>query len=184
MDNAELTEIAQQLMPERTADDLVSTDVMRVRSIEESIILLEQRDSFFGQTPGRALGAGFPQLARENKSRITVTPYNYGEDKVMDEQFLLLSRQIGQFGVAQNNAKEQASDALNLIDRFIKRYKYNVWTLLTTGTYSVLGAAGELIGEDTYTFQSFTVNTAWSNLSASTPIADLRNMRLLHRGTR
>ena len=183
MDNAELTAIAQQLMPERTTDDLVFSDVLRVRSIEESIILFEQRDSFFGYTPGRALGTGFPTLAREAKNRITVTPYNYGEEKVMDESFLLLSRQMGEFGAPQRNAEEQVNDALNLIDRFIKRYKYNTWTLLTTGTYSVLGPKSEIIGGDSYNFQSFTVNTAWSNFASSVPIEDLRNMRLQHRGT-
>jgi hypothetical protein len=183
MDNAELTYIAQQLMPERTTDDVVFNDVLRVRSIAETIILFEQRDSFSGYTPGRRSGSGFPSLAREAKNRITVTPYDYGEEKFMDEDFLRMSRQMGEFGMPQRNAEEQVSDSIHLIDRFIKRYKYNVWTLLTTGTYSVLGPKGELIGSDSYTFQNFTVATAWSNFSASTPIEDLRNLRLLHRGT-
>jgi hypothetical protein len=170
-------------MPERTTDDIVFSDVLRVRSIAESIILFEQRDSFYGYTPGRTSNTGFGVLGREAKTRTTVTPYDYGEDKVMDEQFLRMSRQMGEFGMPQRNAEEQMSDVLNLIDRFIKRYKYNVWTLLTTGTYTVLGPEGEFIGGDSYTFQSFTVATAWSNFSAATPIEDLRNNRLLHRGT-
>jgi hypothetical protein len=183
MDNAELTAIAQQLMPERTTDDIVFNDVLRVRSIAESIILFEQRDSFDLYTPARSQETGWGQLARENKSRITVTPYDYGEEKVMDESFLRLSRQMGEFGQPQRNADEQMSDTIHLIDRFIKRYKYNVWTLLTTGTYSALGPKGEYVGGDSYTFQSFTVNTAWSNFGSSVPIEDLRTMRLQHRGT-
>lgn len=183
LDNAELTYFAQQLMPERTTDDVVFTDVLRVRSIEESLILAEQRDSFFGATPARGLGTGFGQVAREAKNRITITPYNYGEEKVMDEAFLMLSRQMGEFGMPQRNAEEQMSDSINLIDRFIKRYKYNVWTLLTTGTYTALGPKGEFVGGDSYTFQSFTVATAWSTFASATPLEDLRNMRLQHRGT-
>ena len=90
---------------------------------------------------------------------------------------------MGEFGMPQRNAEEQMSDSMNLIDRFIKRYKNNVWTLFTTGTYSVLGPKGDYIGGDSYNFQSFTVTTAWSDFSAAVPIEDLRNMRLQHRGT-
>src|SRR5262245_40029602 len=110
MDNAELSVIAQQLMPERTTDDVVFTDVLRVRSIAQQIILMEQRDSFFGTTPARSTMTGFGVLSREAKSRIPVTPYNYGEDKIMDEDFLLWARQIGDFGTPQDNAAEQVSD--------------------------------------------------------------------------
>ncbi len=174
--------IAQQLMPERTTDD-IAFDILRVRSIAEMIILFEQRDSFSGYSTGRRSGAGFRVVPREEKRRFTVTPYDYGEEKVMDEDFLRMTRQMGTFGMPQRNGEEQINDIIHLIDRFIKRYKYNLWTLLTTGTYSVLGEKGEFIGGDSYVFQSFTVSTAWSNFAASTPIEDLRNMRLQHRGT-
>lgn len=183
LDSAELSLLNQQLMPERIANDILFTDLLPFRAIRERIILKEQRDSFFGTTPGRNPGAGFGQLARESKNRLSITPYDFGEDALMDEEFLLKSRQIGQFGVAQNNAEEQQSDLIKLQDRFFKRVKYNWWTLVTTGTYTVLGPAGEYVGGDSYTFQSFTVATAWSNYAASTPILDLRNQKLLHRGT-
>lgn len=180
--NAELNAVLQNLLPERTMNDPVFTDIMRPRSIQEQTILWEQKDSFYGYTPGRAPGTGFGQVAREGFDRYSITAVQYGEEKIMDEKFVLNSRQIGQFGTRMNLTETQMSDQLHLIDRFIKRYKYNVWNLLTTGQYRALGPKGELVGSDSYTFNSFTVATAWSNYSASTPLLDLRNMKLKHRG--
>lgn len=180
--NAELTSVLQNLLPERTLDDPVFTDIMRPRAIKEQTILWEQKDSFFGFTPARATGAGFGQIAREGMDRFSVTAVGYGEEKVMDEQFMLNSRQMGEFGSPIDLTEVQMSDQLNLISRFITRYKYNTWNLLTTGTYRALGPKGELVGQDSYTFASFTVAVAWSNYSSATPIADLRNLALKHRG--
>lgn len=182
MNSAELSYILQELLPERTMTDVVFTDLMRPRAIREQTILMEQRDSFYGYTPGRVPGASFAQVNREAKNRITLEAVQYGEDKVMDEKFMLMSRQIGTFASPMDLTEEQMNDQVHLIDRFIKRYKKVTWDLFTTGKYQALGANGELVGQDSYTFTQFSAAVDWSTLGSATPLFDLRTMKLKHRG--
>src|ERR1019366_1493305 len=112
--NAELTAILQNLLPERTFDDPFFRDVMPISSIREQMVLWEQRDLFTGYTPGRTPGTDFGQISREGKDRFAVTPVQYGEEKSMSEDFMLNSRQMGTFGDVIDLTEEQGSDQLNL----------------------------------------------------------------------
>ena len=183
MNAAELTSILQVLVPERTMDDIVFTELMRPRAIGQQIILVEQRDSFYNYTPARVAGTSFSQLNRESKGRFTLEAVQYGEDKPMDEKFMLMSRQMGTFGTPVDLTEEQMNDQLNLIDRMITRLKKITWDLFTTGTYKALGANGELIGTDSYNFGQLTAAVDWSNWASATPLADMRNWKLQHRGS-
>ena len=155
---------------------------MRPRSIDEQTIAWEQEQNFYGYTPGRPYGTGFGQIARQGFSRLSTKAVPYGEEKVMDEEFMLTARQMGEFGDRVNLTDQQMSDQLNLVSRMITLYKYNVWNLLTTGTYKALGPKGELVGTDSYNFGSFTAAVDWSNYASATPLLDLRTGKLKHRG--
>ena len=183
MNAAELTKILQVRIPQRIGDkDPVFNDLCRPRSIDTQIILFEQRDSSSLFTPGRNFGSDFGTVQREAKNRIQLTSVQYGEDKVMDEEFMLMSREMGQFGSPIDLTQEQLSDQDYLIDRMKTRYKLNWWNLVCTGSYSALGPAGELVGGGSYTFQQNQAAVDWSNFSASTPLLDMRNWKLQGRG--
>ena len=181
--NAELNEILQTLIPEKTFLDPLLTKILPVRSVEEQEVMADQRAGFYGATQGRDYGTGFGTVPRETKQRFAVPIGLYGEDKPMDEKFVMQSRKIGTFADVLDLRKEQGSDMENLLDRMIKLMLSTGWSMLTTGSYTNYGPDGKtVIASDSYTLGSFTVAVAWSNFASSTPMADLRNIKLKHRG--
>jgi hypothetical protein len=179
--NVTLYQALQTLIPKRFGEDPIFK-ILPVMSQREQEVAVDSRFSYFGATQGRQQGAGFGTVAREEKGRAAVPTFPYGEDKPMNEEFMMKSREIGTFGTAINIKKEQGKDMENLTDRIISRFQEDFWNLMTTGTYSVADQNGTIIGSDSYAFGQFTVATPWSNLSAATPLADLRRLKLNHRG--
>ena len=95
--NAELSEILQTLIPEKTFLDPLLTKILPVRSVEEQEVLVDQRAGFYGATQGRDYGTGFGTVPRETTQRFAVPIGLYGVDKPMDEKFVMQSRKIGTF---------------------------------------------------------------------------------------
>ena len=180
--NAELFAVLQNLIPVKTFEDPIFTDIMPVRSTKAQRVIWDQRDDYKGLTGARGYGGPFGQVKREGIKRYGVDPVPFGEDKLMSEDWFLNTRQEGTFGDAIDLTQGQMEDQVHLLDRAINRLRKVGWDLVTTGTYSVLGPNGQVIGTDSYTLKSYTAAVSWANFASSTPLLDLRNIKLLHRG--
>lgn len=100
----------------------------------------------------------------------------------IDEVELTTRRQFGSFNtpIAISDLVMDRQDYL--LNRRIDRMRYIGWTLLTTGTFSITNADGSVSHTDTFSIQTFTATTPWSTLATSTPLRDLRAVKLLGRG--
>lgn len=179
--NAELSMILQDKLPVLTMTDPLF-GLMPIRSKDVARVVWEQRGSYVGLTSARGYDGGYGRVNRESVSRFGVDPAPYGDQKFMSEDWLTNSRQAGTFGTSIDLTEGQAGDQDHLITRMIQRIKQVGWTMLTTGTYSVLGPLGQLIMTDTFNLNPFTVPTPWSNVATATPLLDLRTAKLRHRG--
>lgn len=180
--SADLRVIMQQKLPVLTANDPIFTDIMPIGQSKTEIILWEQRDNYQGLLSPRQYNGGFGRVQREGINRFKVQPGKYGDQKIMDEEFITASRQIGKFGDAFDVQDQQARDQDHLLTLGFQRLKKVGWDLVTSGTYSVLDANGVQLVTDTFSTQTFTASVAWSNLSTATPLADARAIKLKHRG--
>ncbi len=179
--NAELSMILQDKMPVLTLNDPLFS-LMPIRSKDVARVVWDQRGNYVGLTSARGYDGGYGRVNREAVSRFGVDPAPYGDQKIMSEDWLTNSRQAGSFGNAIDLTEGQAGDQDHLITRMVQRLKQVGWTLFTTGTYSVLGPMGQLIMTDTFNLTPFNVVTPWSTVATSTPLLDLRNAKLRHRG--
>lgn len=179
--NAELSMILQDKLPVLTMKDPLF-ELMPIKSKDVARLVWDQRGNYVGLTSARGYDGGYGRVNRESVSRFGVDPAPYGDQKFMTEDWLTNSRQAGTFGTAIDLTEGQAGDQDHLIARMIQRIKSVGWTLFTTGTYSVLGPLGQLIMTDTFNLTPFNVATTWATVATATPLLDLRNAKLRHRG--
>lgn len=180
--NYSLREIAQEKVAVLTLNDPVFTDIMPITSENTDEVVWQQRDSYRGLMQPRSLGGPYSVITREGQSTYKMKPGYYGDQKVMDEQFLVSSRQIGTTNAPIDLTVEQGKDQDHLLTRAIQRLKLVAWKFVCTGAYSVLDAMGNVIAADATSITPFTVAVAWSDHANSTPLADLRKVKTRHRG--
>lgn len=179
--NAELSMILQDKLPVLTLKDPLF-ELMPVKSKNVARVIWDQRGNYTGLTSARSYDGGYGKVVREAINRFGVDPAPYGDQKIMSEDWLTNSRQAGTFGNAIDLTEGQGGDQDHLTTRMIQRLKLVGWTLFTTGTYSVLGPLGQLIQTDTFNLTPFNVATTWATVATATPMLDLRNAKLRHRG--
>lgn len=180
-DSATLQEILQDKIAALTFDDPLFAMFPLDRD-DTNTLMWEQRDNWQGLTAARAFDGGFGRVQREGFNRYTVIPGAYGDQKVLSEEYLTTSREIGEFGTAIDITKGQALDQEHLLARMVARVKKIVMDLLVNGNYSVPGPNGATIITDTFSLQSFTASVSWATAATSTPLADMRTMKLKSRG--
>jgi hypothetical protein len=106
--------------------------------------------------------------------RFEMTPGYYGSFDVIEEDELTRRRKIGTFGDTVDLSELILDRQQELTVAEINRIKLICWTLATTGTFSTYDERGNLSHTDEFPLQTFTPATAWSNLTSSTPLKDLR----------
>jgi len=180
--SAVLTEILQDKMPVLTFDDPLFTDIMPTRSVNAALVIWEQRDNYKGLLTARIADEGYGKVKREGLSTFTVTPGLYGDQKEMHGSWLTNARQAGQFGQAIDLNVAQQEDMEHLLTRAISRIRKIGWDLVTNGIYQVPGPNGSIIYQDTFNLTPFNAATAWATVATATPMLDMRNAKLRHRG--
>jgi len=179
--SAELTKIAQLKMPRLTADRPVF-DFFPMRNDDNYLVMWEQQDNYTGLAQVRGLNGEPPKVNRIGARRYQFTPGVYGEHKQVDEFILTTRRQYGSFGNPIDIADIVTGDQDHLLERERDRVESIIWTLLTTGTFSVPSINGGVIHTDTLPLQTFSSAVTWSTTGTATPLADLRAIQLLNRG--
>jgi hypothetical protein len=153
-----------------------------MESVDAHVLKWEQFDNFQGLQAVRGLNGEPPKVRRVGLKQYQMAPGAYGEFAEIDELELTSRRQIGTFGdvIKLDDLVMQAQNHLQ--QREIDRIRLILWTLLTTGTFSVSTLMGGVSHSDTYPFQTFTAGVAWATFATATPLANFRSVQLLSRG--
>jgi hypothetical protein len=179
--NAELMEIAQDKLPNLMADRLGFT-LMPIRNIDASILKWEQKDNYIGLMQIRGINGSAPRVNRVGQKGYLMQPGVYGEFLDVDELEITTRRPIGQFSGAIPIDDIVMGLQDQLLERRLNRMEQIIWTLLTTGTFSVSSATGGVAHTDTFTLQTSNASD-WGTAATATPLADFRAVQLLGRGT-
>lgn len=183
LESYELQEVLQNLIAPDKLTDPLFTDIMTIDSTMASKLVWQQRDNFPGLTNYRGNFDGpFGVVSREGISEFTVLPGPYGDEKPMSGEFLARSAEIGTPGTPMDISEAQGSDVRHLLGRAINRIRKIGWDLVTTGNYQVTNAQGGTVLLNQFNLTPFNVAVAWTNFSTATPLLDLRNAKLRHRG--
>lgn len=177
----ELMLIAQDKIA-RLVQDRPVFDFFPIENSDSTQLTWEQEDNYLGLQQIRGLNGDPPKVIKTGVKRYTMMPGVYGEFEPIDEIELTLRRQFGTWAtpVSIDDLVMRVQDKLLL--RRLDRIELIIWTLMTTGTFSVAGPSSAILATDSYTVQTFSAGTSWGTFATSTPLADVRAIQLLARG--
>lgn len=178
--SAELSEIAQKMLPVLTMDDPISK-ILPTRETQDSLLMWDQMDDYIGLQQVRGLNGAPGRVARVGAKRYMMEPGVYGDFSEISEMELTQRAKLGTFHERVNIEDLVVKETEKLLHRRIARIRQIGWTLLTTGTFSVSKPDGGVIHTDTYSIQTYS-GSDWSTAATGTPLADFRGVQLLSRG--
>lgn len=174
----------QKIGPEKVARmsaNRVGFQIMPMRRVNAGIIQWEQMDNYFGLQQMRGLD-GAPLHVKQVGSRLfSFNPGVYGEFSTIGETELTLRS-----GSIVGEAPVDVSDLVlakqdQLIQRELDRIEQIIWTLVSSGTFSVSTGQG-VAYTDTFTLQTASAAVAWGTVATATPLVDFRTVQLLGPG--
>jgi hypothetical protein len=145
---------------------------------DADVLLWEQRDNYFGLMQVRGLNGEFPRVLPTGAKRYRMEPGYYGEFMEVDEAEL--TRRAAMTSYTQYiDVGDLVRERQNrLTGRHFDRMEQQLWTLCSTGTFSVAAANGAILHTDTFTLQTFTASVPWATVATATPLADFRAVQL------
>lgn len=179
--SAELSLIERDKLAVLTMDDPIF-DLFPIENSDAAKVMWEQKDNFTGLMSIRGLNGSPGHVAAKGMRRFEMNPGRYGSFALIEEGDLELRRQLGTLGQPISLDELVGDRQDQLLDRRINRMRWILWTLVTTGTFSVASDDGGIVHTDTYPFQTQTALVAWSSLTTATPLKDLRSLKLKARG--
>lgn len=185
-----LFKIEQEKLPTLTQDDPIF-DYFPITSKPTIDIRFEQRDNYTGLQQLRGVGGEPNRVVNVGAKSFLIPSGVYGEYKAIDEKEMLERRPLGTWEgyVEISDLVMDAQD--QLLTRRLDRIRWIMWTLLTTGTFSVSLPGGAVGHTDSYAtvstigqygMQTASSAVAWSTFATATPLQDFRTMKLLARG--
>lgn len=184
--NAELTRIAQDLLPRLAANDPIF-EYFPITQRDAPVLIWDQLDNYKGLQQLRGVDGAPQRVQPAGLKRYTAQPGIFGEFSQIDEQELLFRSPAGSFGGGVNIDDLVMERVNQLLTRQYARISQIIWTLAATGTFSVSIAStgadqtGTAVFTDTFSLQT-SDGSAWGTPSTATPLADLRAVQLLSRG--
>lgn len=179
--NYQLRVIAQEKQA-RLVENRLGFQIMPMRDVDAASVEWEQWDNYTGLQNVRGLNGEPTRVLRTGSKRFRMLPGYYGEFTRLDEKELTERRTLGDPYRPVNITDLVMSAQDHLLSRRLDRIELIIWTLLTSGTFSVIDGQGALQHTDTYPIQTFTAAVAWATVATATPLADLRAVQLLGRG--
>ena len=180
--SADLKEILPDKYAVLTMEDPIFQDLMPIASVDAGKVIWDQRDSFRGLAGARAPGGPYNIVQREGITRYEMRPGYYGDKKIITEEMMTEAAEIGTFGTGIKISGIQSNDQDHLLTRALQRIKLVAWNFFTSGSYSYIDKNGVVCVEDAQSLTPFTTSVAWSSHSTATPLYDLRQAKLRHRG--
>lgn len=178
--NRELMEIVPDKIA-RLSQNRLGLQVMPVRDVRAAVVQWTQRDNYRGLQQLRGLDGAPTHVTPVGSNSYSYTPGVYGEFATITETELTIRA-----GSAMGDVPIPVDDLVldrqsYLIGRELDRIEYMIWTLLTTGTFSVALPGGAIGFTDTFSIQTYAASD-WSTVATATPLADFRAVQLLGAG--
>lgn len=179
--NSRLQDIEMDLLP-RLSADRPAFEILPMTDIDAATMIWEQPDNITGLQQPRGIGGPPLKVNALGGKQWNVSPGYYGEFLTIDEMQLTLRRKWGEYNKPVSIDDLVMASQEQLLQRRLDRIETIIWTLLTTGTFSALGSAGQVMHTDTFSIQTFTAGVAWATVATATPLANLRALQLKARG--
>lgn len=177
----ELKAIEQTKIAALTTEDPIFEHFPMV-NVDSHILSWEQRDNYKGLQAVRGLNGQPKRVNFVGGKRYTMEPGVYGEFSSVDEIELTTRRQWGSFN-APINIDDLVTDRQDfLLDRRLSLVKSILWTLVTTGSFTVADEMGATKYAGTFPIQTYSAGVAWGTSATATPLANLRAIQLLSAG--
>jgi len=178
----------------RIAPDLIQTTALQdpifekfpIRELNAAKLRWTIKDNYRGLMNLRGYDGAPTRVLRPGENLYEELPGVYGEYGLLEEQELT-ERAKG--FPADLTVPIDVSDLVRewqtvLTTRQVQRMKQAAWTLATTHNLTLYLPNGGVGQQVSYPGQTLTVSTLWSNLSAATPLHDLRQLQFIYgRGT-
>lgn len=177
----ELRRIEQDLLPTLTEDD-PAFDMFPITTIDAPKILWEQRDNPYGLMPARSINATAQFIQLLGGNRFEMDPGRYSAYTMLPESVIEQMRDYGVYHEPMNLEEHVMVAQDRLLDIRLKRMRWIIWTLITSGAYTIFAPNGGIVETNTYPFQSLVTAVPWTNLNNSTPLADMRYAKTLQTG--
>lgn len=178
---AEILEIQREVTPRLTANRPIFTEMPMV-DVDSDELVWEIRDNIRGLQRPRGID-GQPQSIKSlGANQYSFKPGYYGEFAVITEFEMLKRRKVGTFGSRIDLTDLVMERQEQLLVRRLDRIEWIAWQLVRTGKFYVPADTG-YVHKDAFEIETYASDTPWTNQSSSTPLADLREIRLKQRGT-
>jgi hypothetical protein len=180
-----LNQIAPELIQSTALDDPIF-QYFPIREHNVAKLRWTIKDRYRGLMNPRGLGGSPTRVLRPGESLYEELPGVYGEFGQLDE--LELTDRARGFPADMTIAMD-VSDMVRewqqvLTVRQVQRMRQTAWTLATTHNLLVPLPSGGVGHAASFTGQTLTVATLWSNLTTATPLHDLRQIQITYgRGT-
>ncbi len=179
--NFELQQIEPDLAAKAEAGRL-GLEIMPIRNANAAEVRWNQQDNFYGLQALRGLDGAPTRVQRVGNKTYTYEPGVFGEFVDITESEL--TRRSGYSPVGTPiDVTDLVVDADNqLINRELDRIESTIWTLLTTGTFSIKmdGPNGTQVGfTDTFSIQTYAASVAWATAATATPITNFQAVQQL-----
>lgn len=179
--NQELQSIEQTKIHALSMNDPIFEHFPMV-NVDSHVLSWEQRDNYKGLQQIRGLNGQPKRVNAIGGNRFTIEPGVYGEFATIDELELTTRRPWGQFNGSVDIGDLVTEKQDQLLGRRIDLIRSILWTLATTGTFTVANELGQTMYAGTYAVQSYTAGVAWGTSATATPLANFRAVQLLSRG--
>lgn len=181
--NAEITEIMQSMLPTLRKRSPIF-DIFPTVTKDVSTLIWEQRSNYFGMMQVRGLNGAPPTVLNVGFKKFVAFPSYYGEEMPIDETERMERRRAGTFG-EPIDVQDLVTERSNyLLHRQLVLEEYLGWQLALNGFYTILNPITQAIAaQDAYVQRISTAFLPWiANPTTSTPLQDIRALKLLHRG--
>lgn len=177
----ELRLIEQELLPQLEQDDPILKE-FPTTEVRADRIRWEQMDNFKGLQQLRGLNGAPNYVQRVGGKEYDFVPGVYGEFTTIDEKELTTRRQWGTFGDPISIDDLVSVSQAYLLQRRLDRLRQILWSLVTTGTFSIPHPRGGVMHTDVFNIQTFDSTVGWPTFATATPFADIRALALKYRG--
>jgi hypothetical protein len=179
--NFELQQIEPDLVA-RGAAGRLGLDIMPVRNVNAGEVRWTQQDNFYGLQALRGLDGAPTRVQRIGTKTYSYEPGVFGEFIDITETELTRRAGYAPVGTPIDIADMIVDADQQLINREFDRIEATIWSLLTTGTFSIKldGPTGTQVGfSDTFAIQTFTAGVAWATSATATPIVNFQAVQQL-----
>jgi hypothetical protein len=166
----------------RLTQNRVGFQILPMRNVPFGAVQWKQADNYFGLQQLRGLDGAPTHVKRVGERTYIYEPGVYGEFMHITETELTMR-------AGSNMDPNAVIDVTDLVAglqdqlsvRELDRIELIIWTLIMTGTFSVLLPSGEIGFTATFTLSTH-AGSDWSTAASSTPLKDFRDARIANVG--